>query len=117
MVQSLLFLESVSCSMGKVLTEQLIFEVLAVIEEIPTGRVATYGQIARLIGRSQNARLIGRVLRMAEYYGEYPCHRVVNHIGRLVPGWLEQSNLLAEEGVPFKNSTHVLISKCLWNIE
>ena len=34
-----------------VLTEELIYEVLSVVEEIPYGRVATYGQIAKLIGR------------------------------------------------------------------
>ena len=67
----------------QVLQDELIYEILAVVEEIPEGRVATYGQIARLIGREKNARLVGRVLSMSEYYGEYPCHRVVNYAGRL----------------------------------
>ena len=77
-----------------VLQETLIYEILSLVEEIPEGCVATYGQIARLIGRDKNARLVGKVLSMAEYYGEYPCHRVVNHAGRLVPGWHEQGELL-----------------------
>ena len=76
--------------MKKILDERLIYEILSVVEEIPQGKVATYGQIARLIGREKNARLVGRVLSMAEYYGSYPCHRVVNHAGRLVPGWHDQ---------------------------
>ena len=80
--------------MKKILDERLIYEILSVVEEIPLGKVATYGQIARLIGREKNARLVGRVLGMAEYYGSYPCHRVVNHAGRLVPGWHEQGLLL-----------------------
>lgn len=67
--------------------EDLIYEILSVVEEIPEGKVATYGQIASLIGREKNSRLVGKVLSMAEYYGKYPCHRVVNHAGRLVPGW------------------------------
>ena len=71
--------------MKKILDERLIYEILSVVEEIPRGKVATYGQIARLIGKEKNARLVGRVLSMAEYYGSYPCHRVVNHAGRLVP--------------------------------
>ena len=66
--------------------EGLIYEILSVVEEIPEGKVATYGQIARLIGREKNARLVGKVLGMASYYGNYPCHRVVNHAGRLAPG-------------------------------
>ena len=100
--------------MGKVLDDHLIFEILAVVDEIPAGKVATYGQIARLIGRPKNARLVGRVLSMAEYYGSYPCHRVVNRAGRLAPGWLEQRGLLVDEGVSFKDDNHVFISKCRW---
>ena len=71
----------------KALDDSLIYEILSVVEEIPPGRVASYGQIARLIGRERNARLVGKVLSMAEYYGNYPCHRVVNHSGRLAPQW------------------------------
>ena len=63
--------------MAAVMTERLIYEILSAVEEIPEGRVATYGQIARLIGRDKNARLVGKVLSRAEYYGKYPCHRVV----------------------------------------
>ena len=93
--------------MKKILDERLIYEILSVVEEIPRGKVATYGQIARLIGREKNARLVGRVLSMAEYYGSYPCHRVVNHAGRLVPGWHDQGLLLLEEGAVFKDNGHV----------
>ncbi len=99
---------------GRTLDDNLIYEILSVVEEIPEGCVATYGQIARLIGRDKNARLVGRVLSMAEYYGTYPCHRVVNHAGRLVPGWQEQRYLLLEEGVPFKDDFHVDIVRCRW---
>lgn len=94
--------------------EDLIYEILSVVEEIPEGRVATYGQIAKLIGRDKNARLVGKVLSMAEYYGEYPCHRVVNHVGRLVPGWPEQSDLLRQEGISFKDENHVDLKHCRW---
>ena len=66
--------------------EKLIYEVLSVVEEIPSGKVATYGQIARLIGREKNARLVGKILRMSQQYGDYPCYRVVNHAGRTTPG-------------------------------
>ncbi|MCC5893897.1 MAG: MGMT family protein [Alkalibacterium sp.] len=100
--------------MNRTLNEDLIYEILSVVEEVPKGRVATYGQIAKLIGRENNARLVGRVLSMAEFYGRYPCHRVVNHAGRLAPGWKEQKGLLEEEGVPIKNETHVDIKNCRW---
>jgi methylated-DNA-protein-cysteine methyltransferase-like protein len=100
--------------MKRILDDDLIYAILSVIEEIPEGCVATYGQIAKLIGREKNARLVGKVCSMAEYYGEYPCHRVVNHAGRLVPGWAEQRDLLISEGVSFKDEIHVNIKESQW---
>ncbi len=96
------------------LDDRLIFQILSTVEEIPKGRVATYGQIARLIGREKNARLVGRVLRMSGLYGSYPCHRVVNHAGRLAPGWPQQAALLRQEGVPFKENGSVYLNRCQW---
>lgn len=101
--------------MGKILDEDLIYEILSVVSEIPYGCVATYGQIARLIGRDKNARLVGRVLSMAEYYGDYPCHRVVNHNGRLAPGWAEQKELLSAENVTFKDNGCVDLKVHQWD--
>ena len=60
------------------LNDDLAYEILSVVEEIPAGRVATYGQIAKLIGREKNSRLVAGVLSHAENYGKFPCHRVVN---------------------------------------
>lgn len=100
-----------------IMDKTLIYEILSIVEEIPKGRVATYGQIAMLIGRDKNARLVGKVLSMAEYYGTYPCHRVVNHVGRLVPGWREQEYLLRQEGVPLKDKNHVDLKRCQWDCE
>lgn len=97
-----------------VLNEKLIYEILAAVEEIPEGYVASYGQIARLIGRDKNSRLVGKVLSMSDFYGKYPCHRVVNHAGRLVPRWTEQRRLLESEGVGFKDENHVDMKKYQW---
>ena len=55
-------------------TEDFAYEVLSVVGEIPEGTVATYGQIARLIGRDKNSRLVARVLSHASNYGDFPCH-------------------------------------------
>lgn len=97
------------------LQETLAYEMLSVVEEIPAGKVATYGQIARLIGRPRNARLVGRILRGAEQYGSYPCHRVVNHAGRLAPGWPEQAALLAAEGVFLNQRGCVDLARDQWD--
>ena len=102
--------------MSRVLDEDLVYEILSVVEEIPEGNVATYGQIARLIGRPKNSRLVGKVLSMSQFYGDYPCHRVVNRAGRLAPGWDMQRELLADEGVEFKDENHADIKKYQWRI-
>ena len=101
--------------MKKILDELLIYEILSVVEEIPKGCVASYGQIARLIGRDRNARLVGKVLSMAEYYGKYPCHRVVNHAGRLAPHFPEQRDHLLAEGVTFRANGYVNMKKHQWD--
>ncbi|MBR6164458.1 MAG: MGMT family protein [Clostridia bacterium] len=101
--------------MKRILTADLIYEVLSVVEEIPEGRVATYGQIARLTGRDRNARLIGRILGMSGYYGQYPCHRVVNHAGRTAPGFAAQRELLLAEGVEFRPNGCVDLKKYQWD--
>ena len=88
--------------------EALIYEILSVVSEIPKGCVATYGQIARLIGREKNSRLVGKVLSVAGYYGRFPCHRVVNAKGELAGAFAfggenVQAKLLQAEGVEVKN--------------
>ena len=98
-----------------VLNPEIIKLVLALIDEIPAGRVATYGQIARLIGRPKNARLVGKILSQSELYGgKHPCHRVVNAAGRLTPGWEEQAHLLWAEGVDLKANGCVDLKRYQW---
>ncbi|MGI6028905.1 MAG: MGMT family protein [Candidatus Heteroscillospira sp.] len=99
------------------MNDAVIWEILSAVSEIPQGRVATYGQIARLIGREKNSRLVGRALSLSQYYGDYPCHRVVNHAGRLAPGWPEQRELLEAEGVAMKDGSHVDLAMYRWDSE
>ena len=46
-----------------------------VVESIPEGRVATYGQVAMLAGRSGRARLVGHALSSLEEDSDVPWHR------------------------------------------
>lgn len=100
--------------MRKVLNDKLVHQILSVVSCIPLGSVATYGQIAQLIGRERNARLVGLVLSQAGLYGKYPCHRVVNSAGRLAPAWEEQRHLLWAEGVTFKTNGCMDLKKHQW---
>ena len=100
--------------MNEVLNDDLAYLILSIVSEIPSGKVATYGQIAKLIGRERNARLVGSVLSNASYYGDYPCYRVVNHMGRLAPSFEEQEELLRKEGVILKENGCVDLKKYQW---
>jgi O-6-methylguanine DNA methyltransferase len=79
-------------------------KVWAVCARIPAGRVATYGQIARLLG-SRGYRAVGMALNRNPYAPQVPCHRVVGSTGALTgfAGGIEKKRrLLASEGVPMK---------------
>lgn len=87
-------------------------EVYAVVAQIPPGRVATYGLIARLVGAPTLARRVGRALASAP--AEVPCHRVVDASGRPAPGWSEQPRLLAKEGIVLRRNGRVDLRRALW---
>lgn len=103
--------------MSAMLNESLIYEILSAVSEIPEGRVASYGQIAALIDRPKNARLVGAALARAGLYGDFPCHRVVNSAGRTAPGWHEQRLLLEAEGVGFRPNGRVDMRRFQWECE
>ena len=56
--------------------------VLTVVRNIPAGRVATYGDVARIAGRPRAARAVGNIMRGCDEPG-VPCHRVIAAGGRL----------------------------------
>lgn len=88
-----------------------------VVRSIPVGKVTTYGEIARLLGYPQAARLVGRTLKLLPAERLLPAHRVVNAAGRLVPGWEQQRLLLACEGVTFLRNGNVDLIQHLWCYE
>lgn len=53
------------------------------VSRIPPGRVATYGQIARLAGLGKRARMVGYALHRTPDHGDIPWHRVINARGRI----------------------------------
>lgn len=81
-------------------SEQLAQRILACVEEIPAGRVMTYGDVAEYAGAS-SPRIVGRVLAMDD--GSVPWHRVLRADGRLAEHlYTEQRQRLLAEGVRFK---------------
>jgi len=63
--------------------EATVREMIALINKIPQGRVATYGQIATLAGKPGNARQVGAILRALPEDSGVPWQRVVNAQGRI----------------------------------
>lgn len=82
--------------------------VYAVVRMIPKGRVATYGQVAALLGRPRGGREVGWALSGCDDPG-VPCHRVVDRDGRLAPRFRDQRSRLRKERVPFAESQVVLV--------
>lgn len=77
-----------------------------IVSRIPRGRVATYGQIARLAGLGKRARLVGYALHHTPDEHEIPWHRVINARGRISfpPGghqYRRQRDRLAAENIIF----------------
>ncbi|HET7099420.1 MAG TPA: MGMT family protein [Patescibacteria group bacterium] len=86
-------------------------QVYQVVKKIPSGRVMTYGQIAKEIG-SRDARKVGWALHANPDSSIVPCHRVVNKDGGLAPGYAfggpdEQKERLLSEGVKFTEDDKV----------
>lgn len=93
--------------------------VYEVVRQIPAGRVATYGQVARMVGRPRNARFVGFALHVNPEPGIVPCHRVVFRDGSLAPGFAfggadEQRRLLEGENVAFLPDGRVDMRRCQW---
>ena len=79
-------------------------KVYAYLEQIPKGKVVTYGQVALGIGHPKAARQVGYALHVNPQPFVIPCHRVVNRYGRLAPAFAfggeeVQAALLREEGI------------------
>lgn len=98
--------------------------VFRAVSLIPRGCVATYGQIARLIGHPRSARYVGYALRNNPSPGagkaDIPCHRVVFADGRICEGYQfggpdVQRQLLQNEGVTFVDDAHVDLEACQWS--
>lgn len=88
------------------------------VRQIPPGKVATYGQLAFLLGRPRASRIVGCALHIAP--DDIPCHRVVDRTGRTAPGFSRigtdlQRMLLEEEGVEFLPDGRVDMKRFLWS--
>jgi methylated-DNA-protein-cysteine methyltransferase related protein len=93
----------------------------AVVRRIPLGRVATYGQVARIAGLGGAARLVGYALHALPEKGHrVPWQRVINSQGRISQRGLGgpeqvQRRLLEREGVRFDARDRVDLARFGWS--
>lgn len=92
-------------------------EVKAIIEQIPYGRVTTYGTVAILAGLPKGGQLVGAILHQTG--DQLPWQRVINRHGFISTKCLEhpkllQKALLAEEGVEVSDDFIVNLDKYGW---
>lgn len=95
--------------------------IYATVCQIPCGRVASYGQIARLSGLGRMARQVGYALNALASDSDVPWHRVVNAKGeislRSVPGSEPlQRKLLEHEGVVFNAHGRIDLRRYTWDL-
>ena len=101
---------------GKKTPDPFSPRVLSVVRRIPPGRVATYGDVARLAGRPLACRAVGNIMRDCRR-PDIPCHRVIAAGGRLGGYGGQESmkrSLLLAEGVPVSGSRVRELERVRW---
>ena len=106
---------------GAVQERDFFADVMAVVRQIPRGRVTSYGAIATYLGAARSARIVGYCMNNAHTVKpKVPAHRVVNRIGLLTgkhhfgsPTAME--DLLKKEGVKVKNDQVLEFQKRFWD--
>jgi methylated-DNA-protein-cysteine methyltransferase-like protein len=93
-------------------------KIYALVRKVPRGRVATYGQIARLLDRC-TPRMVGYAMAAVPGDSDVPWHRIINSQGQVSPrsagdGSLAQRAILESEGVVFDSKGRVDLEKVGW---
>lgn len=101
------------------MTDGFFAKVYEIVRQIPRGKVATYGQIARMVGNPRMSRQVGWALHVNPEPFVIPCHRVVNKEGKLSGAFAFggkdiQHDLLVDEGVTFVDDDTVDLTLHLW---
>ena len=103
----------------KIKMTEFTVKVIAVVKKIPRGRVATYGQIARLAGKPHGARGVGWILSACSEQHELPWQRVLNSKGQISfsprsSAFLDQKQRLLSEGIRFIDRRSLDLDKFQW---
>jgi len=99
---------------------QFFKDVYEVVKLIPKGRVTSYGSIAKYLGTTKSARVVGWAMNNSHLLKNVPAHRVVNRNGLLTgknhfssPNKMEE--LLNSEGIKTKNDKIIEFDSFYWD--
>ena len=100
---------------------ELTLDIIKIIQNIPKGKVLTYGKIAKLAGNPRAARQVSWILNSSTEKYNLPWHRVINSKGLIAlkseEDKLLQKQLLEQEGISFLEDFKIDLTKHLWKIE
>ena len=93
-----------------------------VVRLIPTGRVTTYGAIAKYLGAARSSRMVGWAMNASHTQADIPAHRVVNRQGMLTGKMMfaypmQMQELLEAEGIRVTNDQIVDFEQVFWEPE
>lgn len=96
-------------------------KIYEIVKQIPSGRVATYGQIAALAGNPRMSRIVGYALHVNPNPDRIPCFRVVNRFGETSGSFAfggpdEQRRLLELDGIEFESDGRIDLEKYIWRV-
>ena len=103
---------SVETGKGVLFMNQFYQDVYATVKQVPLGKVISYGQIARILGRPRSAREVGRAMRICP--DDTPWQRVVMADGTITGGQFAdmRKGMLEDEGVIFLPDGRVDMKEC-----
>ena len=103
------------------ITSDFTQDVIKIIKNIPSGKVLTYGRIAKLAGNPQAARQVSWLLHSSTKKYNLPWHRVINSLGKISMKSFDdreyQKHLLEKEGVVFRDNYKIDLKEYLWEID
>jgi len=96
-------------------------QIYKAVRMVPAGKVATYGQIAKIVGGC-TARMVGYAMAALPYGTDVPWQRIINYKGEISPrtrgdGALRQGKLLKAERVRFDRHRRINLKKFRWSTE
>jgi methylated-DNA-protein-cysteine methyltransferase-like protein len=96
--------------------EVLRRRIYEVVRQVPSGRVATYGDIAMIVGGC-DARTVGYALNAIPKHGaeSIPWQRVINAQGGISTSGVLQRKLLEDEGIAFDANGHIALARYRWH--